>query len=373
MSEYRYDKDDIDKLTECSICLDDFKNAKSLRCLHTFCLQCLQKCFRDKNPSEEIICPLCCVPSSLPENGFEELPSNFFVKALVDAKKRSPPGILSCSLTVPCDGCSDDEPGVAAAATAAGCWATKYCTHCGQRLCDRCSIPHQKIPGGQHRTTELNAEVCSGIAKIRRSFCETHTGNKMEMYCVDCEMNVCTLCFAECHTKHRVRAVTEVARAVAQVIEDYAKKVDVELEEVRDRSDKLKDNKYKLIDEHESVENSVKQSGEKIKAMVDEAVSRMQTELGDKKSDAAKRIDDAVNQLSFRLAELESFKRYLREQLLNGEGYTLCTENYSNKIYQRAEELLKMGNQVDVEMRDLTVYPVYRIHEHVTESIYKSG
>lgn len=41
-------------MTECSICLEDFKSPVELKCKHSFCLNCIIKC-------NDNLCPLCRV------------------------------------------------------------------------------------------------------------------------------------------------------------------------------------------------------------------------------------------------------------------------------------------------------------------------
>ena len=44
-------------ITECGICLEPFKKPKALPCLHTFCLECLEKYGKDEVPEAKLPCP----------------------------------------------------------------------------------------------------------------------------------------------------------------------------------------------------------------------------------------------------------------------------------------------------------------------------
>ena len=74
-------------VTTCPICLEMFDNPKSLPCLHTFCLKCLQGYFKDKCLGDEVPCPMCRKEFEIPDDGLEGLQHHFFVQRLVDVRK----------------------------------------------------------------------------------------------------------------------------------------------------------------------------------------------------------------------------------------------------------------------------------------------
>ena len=77
------------EITKCPICLDDCKNPKSLPCLHSFCSHCLQQHWKDKCFGDEVPCPVCREQLEIPDEGLDELPHNFFVQHLIEAKTSS--------------------------------------------------------------------------------------------------------------------------------------------------------------------------------------------------------------------------------------------------------------------------------------------
>lgn len=52
---YIYNKDTLDDMLSCSICLDYYKHPRNLLCGHSFCTTCLQMI----KINNEIVCPLC--------------------------------------------------------------------------------------------------------------------------------------------------------------------------------------------------------------------------------------------------------------------------------------------------------------------------
>ena len=67
----------------CPICLEKFNDPKFLSCLHTFCSQCLHQ-ICNQEPMDDITCPTCREPTSIPERGINQLRSNFFANSLIE-------------------------------------------------------------------------------------------------------------------------------------------------------------------------------------------------------------------------------------------------------------------------------------------------
>jgi len=77
----------VDELTTCPICLEDLVNPKSLPCVHTFCMRCIKNYCGSSLPCAHVNCPVCRRSFVIPEGGVEQLPNNFMLQGLADAKK----------------------------------------------------------------------------------------------------------------------------------------------------------------------------------------------------------------------------------------------------------------------------------------------
>jgi len=132
---------EVTDITTCWICWEDFVGPRALPCLHTFCLSCLQGLCRDKRPGSTAQCPVCRMEFVIPRNGLEGLTVNFTVQKLIETKHATRPDT--------CVVCSTAQQFVA---------ATVICVDCSQKLCERCSLPHKKMPGGSHDVRQLGAE-----------------------------------------------------------------------------------------------------------------------------------------------------------------------------------------------------------------------
>jgi len=103
-------------ITSCSICLEP----KVLPCIHTFCLQCLDKYCEDQDPGEETTCPLCRQVFSVSCGGVKDLPNNFFIHQLLQVNAAIvSTGAQESDKPILCEWCSDTDVEIP---------ATSYCS-----------------------------------------------------------------------------------------------------------------------------------------------------------------------------------------------------------------------------------------------------
>jgi len=128
----------------CSICLEEKKNRRRLPCLHSFCLHCLQRHCENSSPGNDALCPLCRTTFQVPQNGLDDLE---------DPTDDRDEGEKRCEV---CWTVGDSKQ------------ADVYCVDCGQLLCERCGLPHKKMPGGPHTVIQLAEERRTSDAQTAR-------------------------------------------------------------------------------------------------------------------------------------------------------------------------------------------------------------
>ena len=109
---------DIQKELECSVCLEQITDAKLLKCLLTFCEECLVKVTKQGT----ILCPICRAKTHVPKQGVQGLSSYCFfnrITELVQAQSGS-----TASGGSICGNCD------------AGRVVKFYCFDCKHFLCD---------------------------------------------------------------------------------------------------------------------------------------------------------------------------------------------------------------------------------------------
>jgi len=124
----------ISELSTCPICLEEFQNAKSLPCFHTFCLQCLKDYWKDKRGGQRVSCPICREPFNIPRGGLDSLRGNFYVQNLIEISGAS----TDSSEGIPCDDHPDKR-------------LELYCLNCELTICRECQAASHR----QHDSQEV--------------------------------------------------------------------------------------------------------------------------------------------------------------------------------------------------------------------------
>ncbi|XP_072029365.1 uncharacterized protein [Amphiura filiformis] len=171
---------------QCSICESDYLTPKSLKCLHSFCLQCIaEKVHAGEN---SITCPTCDAVTELPSKGVEGLNTNFmlikkFERSLFEKQLKEKD---SC---IPCTSCEHDSENRAIA----------WCRQCQDYMCEVSVKYHkeQRITK-DHDVISLQTLQSKGIPKrtaaLKERMCPKHQDEKLKFYCETCEVPFCRDC-----------------------------------------------------------------------------------------------------------------------------------------------------------------------------------
>jgi len=299
-------------LTTCPICCEVFDVPKSLPCLHTFCLKCLQGCFNDKRPRDKVPCPVCRKEFQIPPDGLDGLQHNFFIQQLVDVRKASSEEFGE----VPCEGCS--EEGESDSDTIPK--ATTYCVDCNLKLCEQCSKPHshRRMKGGAHQVKPLGTEVEQEVIKLRGSSCDKHKDKQVELYCHDCNQNICLMCSAVKHRNHNSVEIPEAADNFRSRIDDDDKTILSAVNALHGQTGEAKQDAGEFRNKVENVRKLVLATGDQIKSTVDKQISDILEELVLVTTESDKQEESVLERYQLALMSMESFHTYSRELLDKG-------------------------------------------------------
>ena len=175
----------LDFLLDCEVCLETFKNPRTLNCGHEFCEECLRGVAR-RHPQGHVTCPTCRVVTMV-RGDVTNLPRSVRVTKIqekVDRLPRNDPAVRKCKER--------------ACQTA----ATKRCLKC-KNVCDSCMAIH--IEAGHTKYGTITTEL----------FCPEHTDYVNTKFCLSCEVLICDFCCIKKHKGHSTEAIEDTAKTRA--------------------------------------------------------------------------------------------------------------------------------------------------------------
>ncbi|XP_044164587.1 E3 ubiquitin-protein ligase TRIM71-like [Acropora millepora] len=193
----------LKKEAECPLCLETVKNPKTLPCLHSFCLECLDELanFARRQLQTSIKCPVCQTSFSIPDTDtFANLPSSFHLNRLVDVL-----ALHDSTVQVQkCNSCDENNP------------ARSYCFVCQNFLCESCFQSHQRLKATRdHRHVLIDKLQAQDVQELieRPVKCsqQYHEDQALEFYCEDCKVLICLKCSIVSHNRHLVTDTQKAA------------------------------------------------------------------------------------------------------------------------------------------------------------------
>ncbi|XP_033123955.1 protein wech-like [Anneissia japonica] len=294
------------KVLECAICMKRLQNPKSLNCLHSFCLACLEDWVKAKG---KLTCPTCSSSYAIPEGGLKKLPPNTFVNNLLETIEHiSKRDQMKCV-------CAKGQ-------------AKYYCQECRHYLCSTCSDHHKILPllanHKLHTVEDVRLMTPQDFAALHPPLCSVH--NKIfEFYCTDCKTPICINCTVMDHKeqegKHKPINISEAFlsfKETSKKLEEAAYKCENQLQDglkaVIEYATKLehsKDTSLRDIDNHVQVMvKKIKENGDKMK-------NEVETIYKEKK----KAVDVQISELKTTISDLNK-KISLLNQLLKSDEAT---------------------------------------------------
>jgi len=304
----------VDDITECPICTEVYTDPRVLPCIHTYCLKCITAWGRDKQPGDTVACPLCRKEVKIPEGGLGELQKNIFVEKLLEAKRMS--GVHATAEQL-CEVC--DDAGSARK-------VVMFCADCQQNMCQQCAASHMKIRlTKSHKLVEVSGQSEGDKALLLASdrFCDKHDDKRLEIYCFNCKLVVCMLCFVKDHKAHEGGDVKEVSEECGRNLKTDVGLMVKKVAECREVLTELTRVDLKCADHVEKTELKICERAEEMKRLIGEYKDNLVSELR-----TAKKTRDK---------ELESVKYEL-------EGHMMMTES----LRQYSDELAKKGTACDI-------------------------
>ena len=74
-----------ERLLQCAVCMDEYKDPRILPCHHTLCFECIDSVVKSSSATGRFFkCPQCRSDVCVPRGGIVHLPINFYIISLQD-------------------------------------------------------------------------------------------------------------------------------------------------------------------------------------------------------------------------------------------------------------------------------------------------
>ena len=233
----------LQKEAECPLCLETVNNPKTLPCLHSFCLECLDKHagFARRQLQATIKCPVCQTSFQIPEgDSFKNLPTSYHLNRLVDVLALKDSGAQAQK----CGSCDENNT------------ASSYCFVCQNFLCIPCFEAHQRLKATRgHRNVVIEKLQVQDVEDLihRPVMCsqQYHENQPLEFYCEECKVPICHKCSVVSHNRHTMTDTQKAAQVQQMQMTDALEKVKAETvvyeKKVRQQTDLMDKNKKEIM------------------------------------------------------------------------------------------------------------------------------
>ncbi|XP_068676298.1 E3 ubiquitin-protein ligase TRIM71-like [Montipora foliosa] len=319
----------LKKEAECPLCIETVKYPKTLPCLHSFCLKCLDKLanFARRQLKTTIKCPVCQTSFQIPETDtFDKLPSSFHLNRLVDVLALEDGSVQSQR----CNSCDENNT------------ATCYCFVCQYFLCAACFEAHQRLKASRgHRNVLIDKLQVQDVQDLihRPVMCsqQYHEDQPLEFYCEDCKVLICLKCSLVRHNRHTMTETQKAAQEQKMQMADAVAKVKAEI--VRYESDIKKQTDLKNKSNIEIMNEEKKMTDTVEKLIRDLRVHER------KMKDKFREIYEA--QQKHHATRLENFELVLTQLKSCVErGQSILERNFSVEILQTNHAILGRCNDL---------------------------
>ena len=179
---------DLRDFVTCAVCFELFedRDPRTLPCVHSFCSECIQRVLdtaRSVKRTDDIQCPICQTPATIPGGNVSNLPAYFIsrqIQTILEQMKKRHAICKACKTT-----------------TKQQTEVTSYCFQCTIAMCKKCKSKHDR----RHKN---HAQVRVSASTIAYVVCPEHDKH-VEAFCIDCSRAVCRTCSFSEHDDHKIK------------------------------------------------------------------------------------------------------------------------------------------------------------------------
>ena len=321
----------LKKEAECPLCLETVKDPKTLPCLHSFCLRCIDKHagYAKRKLEATIKCPVCQACFQIPEGDTfgGGLPTSFHLNRLVDLLALRD----DSEEAQRCNSCEENNT------------ATCYCFVCQNFLCKDCFDAHQRLKATRgHRNVLIDNLQAQDVEELmhRPAMCtkKYHENELLDYYCQDCSVCICHKCSIVSHNRHTLVDLQEAAEEQKMQMTQVFARVKEKLVIVESKISEQTELMNKSEEEICAAEEKVTKVVQELIRVAKEHETAVKTKLAEMKVTQQTNYAAKIGNVQLLAAQLKSSVEYGENIVQRSIGPEILQAGHA--VLGRCEELL---------------------------------
>jgi len=200
--------------------------------------------------------------------------------------------------------------------------------------------------------------------------CDQHVDRKIELYCTDCKVAICMMCFITSHNGHKYSDINSYCENIRKQMTNDVAKVTSRMNKCSKMLRRVEKEKKDFIERFEKAGLEVDKKAEQLKQMIDDHRKKLRNELEAKKQARMKDIESSHEKIQRQLLSMESYKKDVDELSEKGTAYDIARA--ARGLHNRVDELLKF-DVIERTLADLGHADVtFTSSNYVTDDVEKT-
>ncbi|XP_033126671.1 E3 ubiquitin-protein ligase TRIM33-like [Anneissia japonica] len=313
---------------ECPLCMERYTDPKSLPCIHSFCLLCLEKSTKECNGI--LSCPTCREVCKIP-GGLKKLPNNTFIIGLLEyvntLEQKSAP---TCA-------CENE--------------ACYFCRDCDELYCRECKDAHRKIKITRNHTM-MTLEEYKSIDPAekfssKRIFCLKHT-MELKLFCGTCKKLVCGECILVDHPTskgHNIIDTKDAFQTFSARASQLVKTSGEKLQKLHALNDDLKNIKSVLNSNFSKCKTDITRQADELHRLIDRHKEDQLHKIEESHKQKLKSLDTEISDMLLAICKLSSMCGVMHN-LLNCPNQVMALMS-SSEAAGRLQKLVKSDDRTE--------------------------